>query len=434
MPIQILMPSLSPTMETGTLSKWLKKEGEEIKSGDLIAEIETDKATMEIEAVDEGVLGKILVEEGTEDVPVNRPIAILAEEGDDMSAISLSPKSLPPPQNQSPKNILSSSKVDLPQNIGMISPVKNKSSSRILASPLAKRLAKQKNLDLNTIKGTGPGGRIIKIDIETQLANDTSGITSNRTELKGVSKHSAVQQFENEKQSELAYAPNYNSIPLTSMRKIISQRMISSTRDIPHFNLTVDVETDKLLETIKNLNLEVTDETRITLNDLILKAVALALHRNPKCNVCFTEEAILEFDQVDISFAVSIDGGLITPVIRNPVTKGLSLIAEESKALIKKAREGNLRPEEYQGGTFTISNLGMYGIKSFNSIINSPQSAILSVGSSEPRPIVKNDLIKIATVMSLTLAIDHRCIDGAPAAILLKEIKTIIENPVSLML
>ena len=435
MAVQILMPSLSPTMETGTLLKWLKKEGEEVKSGDLIAEIETDKATMEIESVDEGILGKILVEEGATEVPVNKAIGILIEEDEDINNFNLDQASKASPKSQFPNiSAKEPEALDLKESKNFPKP-NTQEKDRVLASPLARRMAHKNGIDLALLTGTGPKGRIIKVDVESAIKIPSEKIAKALEDnSKSQNTSSNQKSLIHDSSPQLTFMPKYTSKPVSSMRKIISQRLTSAAKDIPHFNLALDIEVDKLIETKSDLNREIPADDKITLNDLILKALGLALTRNPECNVSFTEEAILEYDRVDISFAVAVEGGLITPVIKNPAEKGLKLISGETRDLIIRAKAGKLKPEEYQGGTFTISNLGMYGIKNFNSIINTPQSGILSVGSCDQRPIVKCGIVKIATMMSVTLAIDHRCIDGAPAASLLNDLKAIIENPVCLML
>ncbi|HEY9163683.1 MAG TPA: pyruvate dehydrogenase complex dihydrolipoamide acetyltransferase [Magnetovibrio sp.] len=415
MPIEILMPALSPTMTHGNLAKWTKAEGDTISAGDVLCEIETDKATMEVEAVDEGVLGKILVPGGSEGVAVNAVIALLLEEGEDAKALDgYAPKGAAPaaaaPAAAAPAPVAATPAA---------APVAQNSGSRVTASPLAKRIAAAKGLDLATVQGSGPRGRIVKRDVENAQPGAAQPVAKSATPQ--------------------ATAGGHTAIPHTQMRRIIAKRLTESARDIPHFNVTIDAEIDKLLAVREDLNATapvVNDKPayKISVNDIIVKATALALKRVPECNASFTDDAILRHDQVDMSIAVAIDGGLITPIVFDCANKGLAQVSQEIKALAKKARDGKLMPEEFQGGTFTISNLGMFGVKSFNSIINPPQGGILSVGAGEQRPVVKNGQLSIANVVTLTLAVDHRCIDGAMAAAFAKELKAVIENPVALML
>ncbi len=419
MPIDILMPALSPTMEEGVLAKWHVKKGDIIKSGDVIAEIETDKATMEIEAVDEGEVLEILVDEGTSGVKVNAIIARIEGEGG-MAAPA------PVPSNNAPSIVQNIAPVT---NIAVLSQDNNKGEKRIFASPLAKRIASQNGIDLANIKGTGPNGRIVKADVEGFKPNIASNISVQNT-----SKAIEVATI-----STIANTPysaeNYDIIPLDGMRKTIAKRLSSSFRDVPHFPLNVDIEIDKLLEVRKQLNAQAEAMGgKISVNDLIIKAAALALKAVPAANASFTDEGILMHHHADIAVAVAIDGGLITPVIRNAEHKGLLQISNEVKTLADKAKARKLLPEEYSGGTFSISNLGMYGIKSFSSIINEPQGCILSVGAGEQRPVVKNGALAIATVMSVTLTCDHRVVDGAIGANWVQSFKGFIENPLSLML
>jgi len=443
MPIQILMPALSPTMTEGTLAKWLKAEGDTVESGDLLAEIETDKATMEVEAVDEGILGKILVAAGTEGVPVNQAIAVLLEEGETADDIRETG------QTPAPVTVPTVEPAVLPTAPGAASsPINGPQSAspgeRVFASPLARRLATRNGLDLARITGTGPHGRVIKHDIETAIVAGTAAagpeslaatnIGTGKSPDKPATGPVAPAAVAGTDDPVFALMPTYEAVPHSNMRKAIASRLTASARDIPHFNITTDVELDALLALRTKLNSRDGADDKISVNDFIVKAVALALKRIPEVNAAFTDSAILRFRRVDISIAVAIEGGLITPVIKDAGSKGLATISAEVKELAGKAREGKLQPEEYQGGTFTISNLGMFGVKSFNSIINPPQGGILSVGAGELRPVVRDGALGMATVMSLTLAVDHRCIDGAPAAAFSKELKAIIEDPIQLML
>ncbi len=436
MPIQILMPALSPTMTEGGLAKWLKKEGDTVESGDVLAEIETDKATMEVEAVDEGILGKILVAEGTEGVAVNTPIAVLLEEGESAGDIVAEAASSAAPAPAAPEAEASATPQTAPAPAATPAPTQAPDGTRIFASPLARRLAEQNNLDLSQISGSGPRGRIVKSDIEAAIASGT-GTAPQAVAAPAASPSAAPAAAPAAMTSNdpvFALMPEFDATPHSGMRKAIARRLTESARDIPHFNISADVELDKLLALRTELNGRDGADYKISVNDFIVKALALALKRNPDCNAAYTDEAILRFKRVDISIAVAIEGGLITPVVKDAGGKGLATLSEEVKTLAGKARDGKLQPEEYQGGTFTVSNLGMFGVKSFNSIINPPQGGILSVGAGEQRAVVKDGALAIATVMSLTLAVDHRCIDGAPAAAMMKDLKTILEDPIQLML
>ena len=420
MPIQILMPALSPTMTEGTLAKWAKAVGDTITSGDLLAEIETDKATMEIEAVDEGILGKILVAEGTEGVPVNQLIGLILEDGEDASALeaALAPvaaPAAPPAAAPAPAPPLAAAAP------APAAPAPAKTGNRIIASPLARRLATAKGVDLATVTGSGPKGRIVKRDVESAAP----GAPAPKAEAPSPPPALGA---------PLSPMPDFEAVPHSSMRKTIARRLTESVRDIPHFNVSVDVQLGSLLDTRKRLNARDGAEQKISVNDFVIKAIALALARVPACNVSYTDEATLFHQRADISIAVSIDGGLITPIVKDAGNKSLAVIAREAKALAERARAGELQPDEYEGGTFTVSNMGMMGVRSFNSIINPPQGAILSVGAGEPRPIVTDGALSMATVMTLTLAVDHRCIDGVTAAEFIGELKSILEEPLQFML
>ena len=419
MPVQILMPALSPTMTHGTLAKWVKKEGDDVDSGDVLAEIETDKATMEIEAVEEGKLGKILVAEGSENVAVNEVIALLLEDGEDASALegaATPAPSLPAPAETAPT----------PAPTPAAPPAQATSGGRTIASPLAKRLAAEKGIDLAAVTGSGPKGRTVKRDIEGAPASNAPAVKAGAPSI-AASPPAAPG-------APLSPMPDFEAVPHTSMRKAIARRLTESARDIPHFNVSVDVRLDTLLDTRKRLNARDAADQKISVNDFVIKAIALALARVPACNVSFTDEATLFHKRTDISIAVSIDGGLITPIVKDADNKGLAVIAKEAKELASRARAGELQPDEYEGGTFTVSNMGMMGVGSFNSIINPPQGAILSVGAGEPRPVVTDGALSMATVMTLTLAVDHRCIDGGTAAEFLQELKAILEEPLQFML
>ena len=451
MPIQILMPALSPTMTDGKLAKWHKKEGDGVESGDVIAEIETDKATMEIEAVDEGVLGKILVPEGTEEVPVNQVIALLLEDGEDVSALegalegaAEAPAPAPPPPAAAPAPAAPSpAPAPAPQPAPEPAPApaapvpQAVAGGRVMASPLARRLAAEQGLDLSRVTGTGPRGRIVKRDIEGAPAGSVVAASPGPAAAQApdaAPAPAAPAPPINRDDPLLGTMPAFEAATNSSMRKVIARRLTESARDVPHFNLSMDVGLDTLLDYRKRLNAREGADYRISVNDFVIKAAAVALMRVPACNVSYTEDAILFYSRADISVAVAIEGGLITPVIRDAANKGLGAISAETKALAARAREGKLQPGEYEGGTFTISNLGMFGVTSFNSIINPPQGAILSVGAGQQRPVIRNGALATATVMTLTLAVDHRCIDGTAAAGFLKELKAILEEPLQFLL
>tara|TARA_R110000868_G_scaffold59428_9_gene182403 strand:+ start:14874 stop:16241 length:1368 start_codon:yes stop_codon:yes gene_type:complete len=455
MPIKVLMPALSPTMTEGKLAKWVVKEGDTVESGDVMAEIETDKATMEVEAVDEGKIGKILVAEGTDGVAVNAVIALLLEDGEDASALDgadtssgggAAPKQeeqeaeakSPPADDKKPEKTpeKSDDKSDDKQSAGPAT--KTDDGDRIFASPLARRIAKQEGLDLAQISGSGPHGRIVQRDVEDALASGTGKAKpASKDAPAGAPKTSeaaAAVPPAGIDAGMLSMLPEYDSAPNTGMRKTIAKRLTASARDIPHFNVSADIEIDQLMKLRAELNGREGADYKISVNDFVIKAVALALKRKPDCNAAYTDDAILKFKRADISMAVAVEGGLITPIIKDAGSKGLATISAEAKELAAKARDGKLQPNEFQGGTFSISNLGMFGVKTFNSIINSPQGGILSVGAGEQRPVVKDGKLAIATIMSLTLAVDHRCIDGAAAADFMKELRTILEDPLQLML
>ncbi|PIW31265.1 MAG: pyruvate dehydrogenase complex dihydrolipoamide acetyltransferase [Rhodospirillales bacterium CG15_BIG_FIL_POST_REV_8_21_14_020_66_15] len=432
MPINILMPALSPTMTEGTLAKWHKKEGDAVEAGDVIAEIETDKATMEVEAVEEGVLGRIVVPEGTADVAVNSVIALLLEEGEDTSALDGADTSggRAPALAAEPAKPEPAAAAPAPTP----TPQPKPAGERLFASPLARRIAGQQGLDLAAIAGSGPRGRVVKRDVEAALAAGTGKAVPAAKTAAGPATAPAAAPAPAVGDPVFANMPEFEAVPNSSMRKIIATRLTASARDIPHFNLQADVEIDRLLAARKDLNGRDGADYKISVNDFVIKAVAVALRRCPDVNAAYTDDAILRFKRADVSVAVAVEGGLITPIIKDAGSLGLAAISEKAKELAAKARDGKLAPEEFQGGTFTISNLGMFGVKSFNSIINPPQGGILSVGAGEQRPVVKNGALAVATVMSLTLAVDHRCIDGATAAQFMKELKAILEDPIQLLL
>ena len=418
MSVDILMPALSPTMEEGTLSKWLVKEGDKVESGDLIAEIETDKATMEVEAIEDGIIGKILVSEGQESIKVNSPIAILLSEGENLSEVAIPKVSTKEIKQEVQKEV---QKEKEKENVVQINDIKNNDEisksyfkpdklERIFVSPLAKRVAKLKDIPLSSIKGSGPHGRILKIDVDN-------------FDIKKI-EYPSLNNLESN---------NFEIVKNSAMRKTIAERLVKSKNEAPHFYLSLDCNIDELLKVRKAINSKSNDEYKISVNDMIIKASSAALLKVPKANASWENENTKYFNNTDISVAVAIEGGLITPIVKNVQSKGLLEISIDMKDLANKAKEGKLKPEEYLGGSFSISNLGMYGIKEFSAVINPPQGCILAVGSGEKRLIVINDEISIATIMTVTLSCDHRVVDGAVGAEFLSEFKNLIENP-SLML
>ncbi|PJK31423.1 pyruvate dehydrogenase complex dihydrolipoamide acetyltransferase [Minwuia thermotolerans] len=440
MPITITMPALSPTMEEGTLASWQVKAGDTVAAGDVLCEIETDKATMEVEAVDEGTIGKLLVEAGTEGVKVNAPIAVLLEEGEDESALegyepeggaAPPPAETAQPEPEAPRPAKQPAASAADDARAPAPKPASGGGGRIFASPLAKRMAEQAGLDLAAIEGSGPKGRVVKRDIEAAVKAGTA---------KKAAPQAAATAAAAPAPTPLAvagdYPPatdDYEEIKLNSMRKTIARRLTEAKQTIPHFYLTMDIELDRLLAMRKDLNGR-SDAYRISVNDFIIRATALALHRHPEINAQFTGEAILQHRKVDVSVAVAIEGGLITPVIRDADRKGLVEIANQAKDLAGRARDGKLKPEEYQGGTCTVSNLGMFGIDQFVAVINPPQSTILAVGSGKQKPVVKDGALAVATVMTATLSCDHRVYGGAEGARFLETLKGFLEDPVTMLL
>ena len=422
MAIDILMPALSPTMEEGVLAKWHVKVGDVLKSGDVMCEIETDKATMEVEAVDEGKVLEILVAEGTQGVKVNAVIARIEGEG---AVSSAAPTPAPAP------SVVPVSAAPVAPKAEMVAEASK--GERIMASPLAKRIAQTAGIDLASVSGSGPHGRIVKVDVEAAMAGTSKPAPSaSPVAPMPIAAPSATPSAP----TALPYAPGtYDVVPLDGMRRTVARRMTESFRDVPHFPLNIDLEIDKLLELRKQLNVVgAAQDAKVSVNDLVIKAAALACKRVPEANASYTPDGLLIHHHADIAVAVAIEGGLITPVIRKAETKGLAAISGEMKVLAEKARTRKLMPEDYSGGTFSISNLGMMGIKSFMSILNEPQGCILSVGAGEPRAVVKNGALAIATVMSVTLTCDHRVVDGAIGAAWLGAFKALIEEPIGLML
>ncbi|MDG4719590.1 MULTISPECIES: pyruvate dehydrogenase complex dihydrolipoamide acetyltransferase [Thalassospira] len=435
MPVKVLMPALSPTMTEGTLAKWHVKEGDTVESGDVIAEIETDKATMEVEAVDEGKIGKILVAEGSEGVAVNEVIALLLEEGEDDSALDGADTSAAgaAPAAEAPAEA-APAPAAAPAAASPAAAAPVSGGDRVKASPLARRIAANEGVDLNAVTGSGPRGRIVKRDVEAAKSAKPAAAAAVPAAQAAPSAPAASAPAASGWNPDLTGLPEYEEIPNSGMRKTIARRLSESKQQVPHFYLTVDCELDNLLATRKQLNEKAGDGIKISVNDFVIRAVSLALKKVPAANSIWTDKATLQCKKQDISVAVAIDGGLITPVVRDAGSKGLAEISSEMKALAGKARDGKLMPEDYQGGTFSVSNLGMFGIKEFSAIINPPQGCILAVGAGEQRPVVKDGALAIATVMSCTLSVDHRAVDGAVGAQFMAEFKKLIEDPLSMLL
>ena len=429
MPISILMPALSPTMSEGNLAKWHVKEGDTISAGDVIAEIETDKATMEVEAVEEGKIGKIVVAEGTEGVAVNAVIAWLLEEGESAGDIPSDGGHAPAPAAEAatpqPAAKAEPAKTDAPA-----ASAPKASEGRVFASPLAKRMAEQAGIDLGAVKGSGPNGRIVKAYIEAAVSG---GAPKKAVAAAAPTPAAAAPSLGQAPSADVPGMPEYDEVPNSGMRKVIAKRLTESKQFAPHFYLTIDCEIDELLKVRKDLNTK-GDDFKLSVNDLVIRAAALALKKVPAANASWTEKAIRIYKQVDISVAVAIDDGLITPVIKDAGSKGLKQISAEMKDLATRARDRKLKPEEFQGGTFSISNLGMFGIKDFAAVINPPQGAILAVGAGEQRAVVKDGALAIATVMSCTLSVDHRVVDGAIGAQFLAAFKKLVEDPLTMLL
>ena len=469
MPTNILMPALSPTMTEGTLATWHKNEGDKVEIGDVIAEIETDKATMEVEAADEGVIGKILVSAGTEGVPVNEPIAVLLEEGEDASALDQAPKAASGSKeakdseresggdsgggktgdgasDEKPAHKAGSGGSQdkaRPDEGGTAPPApKTGDGKRVLSSPLARRIAANAGIDLTALSGSGPGGRVVRSDVEQAIERGTAPSKPKTEEAPVGAKTPAAAPAPKSaaagpdaRQLADAYGIPYHEEKVTQMRKVIARRLTESKQTVPHFYLTVDCELDALLKLRKELNAQgEASGVKLSVNDLIIKAVAAALKKVPQANASWAEDAILYYDRADISVAVATDSGLITPIIKDAGGKGLGTISSEMKDLAKRARDNKLKPEEFQGGTFSISNLGMFGISDFAAIINPPQGCILAVGKGDQRPVVKDGALAVATVMTCTLSVDHRVVDGAVGAEFLQAFQGLIENPLGLML
>jgi pyruvate dehydrogenase E2 component (dihydrolipoamide acetyltransferase) len=450
MPINILMPALSPTMEKGNLAKWLKKEGDKVKSGDVIAEIETDKATMEVEAVDEGTIAKILVPEGTQDVAVNDVIAVLAGDGEDVKAAGAGGASAPPkaaPAAEAPatakpaptpspapaKGTAPAAAAPAPQ--AAVPAPQTNGHGRIFSSPLARRLAREAGIELARINGSGPHGRVVARDVDE--ARSGKGLKAPAAAPAGAP---IIAPSMSDKQIRALYEDgSYEVIPHDGMRRTIAQRLTASVQTIPHFYLTMDCNIGKLVEAREEINAAAPKDKdgkpayKLSVNDFVIKALALALQRVPNANVSWTDGGMLKHKHSDVGVAVAMPGGLITPIIRKAETKSVSVISAEMKDFAARARARKLKPEEYQGGTTAVSNLGMYGIKDFTAVINPPHATILAVGAGEDRPIVKNGKIEVAQIMSVTLSCDHRAVDGALGAELIGAFKLLIENPVMMV-
>ena len=423
MPHKVLMPALSPTMTEGKLSKWLKKEGDKVKAGQAIAEIETDKATMEVEAVDEGTIGKILVPAGTDGVAVNTLIAILLEDGEsaaDMNASSSAPAAAPKAAEVAPV-------AAKPVQTISVAPVH--SGARVFASPLAKRIAKDKGIDLSTVRGSGPHGRIVRADLDNAKVGAAAPVTAAAANAPKVATSAAIDA----KALADAYGIPYTMVPNSGVRKIIAKRLTESKQNVPHYYLTMDCQLDALLKLRKDLN-EAAAGYKLSVNDFIIKATAMALVKVPAANTSWMEDAVVQYTRSDVSVAVASPNGLITPIIKDAANKSLKDISNEMKDLGVRAREGKLKPAEFQGGTISVSNLGMFGIREFSAIINPPQSAILAIGAGEERAIVKGGQVVVANVMTVTASFDHRTIDGAVGAEFLGAFKALIEGPMGLIL
>jgi pyruvate dehydrogenase E2 component (dihydrolipoamide acetyltransferase) len=442
MPTELKMPALSPTMEEGTLAKWLVKEGDEVKSGDILAEIETDKATMEFEAVDEGKIAKILVPEGTDGVKVGAPIAILAAEGEDASAAAPKadtpaepPKAAAAPApkpDETPKAAAAPAQapVETPAAHSQPAAAPRGDGDRVKASPLARRLAQAQNIDLTALQGSGPGGRIVRADVDAAVGKAPAAAPAGApaaAAAPAIGGHAVLP-------GPIEQAIPHEAIKLSNIRKTIARRLTESKQQIPHIYLTVDIELDALLKLRGELNKGLESRgVKLSVNDLLIKALAQSLMEVPECNVSFAGDQLFKYSRADVSVAVSIPAGLITPIIVGADSKSVSAISTEMKDLAGRAKEGKLKPEEYQGGTASLSNMGMYGIKQFEAVINPPQGMIMAIGAGEKRPYVINDSLQIATVMSATGSFDHRAIDGADGAKLMQAFKRLVENPLGML-
>ena len=440
MPTELKMPALSPTMEEGTLAKWLVKEGDEVKSGDILAEIETDKATMEFEAVDEGKIAKIQVPEGTDGEKVGAPIAILAAEGEDVSAAAPKadtpaepPKAAAPAPkpDETPKAAAAPAQapVETPPARSQPAAAPRAEGDRVKASPLARRLAQAQNIDLNALQGTGPGGRIVRADIDAAVGKAPAAAPAGAPAVTAAptAGHAVLP-------GPIEQSIPHEAIKLSNIRKTIARRLTESKQQVPHIYLTVDIQLDALLKLRGELNKGLESRgVKLSVNDLLIKALAQSLIEVPECNVSFAGDQLFKYSRADVSVAVSIPAGLITPIIVGADSKSVSAISTEMKDLAGRAKEGKLKPEEYQGGTASLSNMGLYGIKQFEAVINPPQGMIMAIGAGEKRPYVINDSLQIASVMSATGSFDHRAIDGADGAKLMQAFKRLVENPLGML-
>jgi pyruvate dehydrogenase E2 component (dihydrolipoyllysine-residue acetyltransferase) len=460
MPVNILMPALSPTMEKGNLAKWLKKEGDAVKTGDVIAEIETDKATMEYEAIEDGTLAKIVVPEGTNDVPVNQLIAVLAQEGEDVKAAAAAAakagpaapsavQATPKPAQPAAPAIAKEAKAPPPpaaprapspqraEGGGEGTRTDGHAPNRVFSSPLARRLAKEAGLDIGRVQGSGPHGRIVARDVAA--AREGRGLRTPAAATAGASAPMIASAMTNQQIRALYEDGSYEIIPHDGMRRTIAARLTASVQTIPHFYLTVDCDIGKLLQAREEINAAAPKDKdgkpayKLSVNDFVIKALAHALQRVPDANVSWTEGGMLKHKHSDIGVAVAMPNGLITPIVRNAETKSLSAISNEMRELAVRARDRKLKPHEYQGGTTAVSNLGMYGIKDFTAVINPPHATILAVGTGEERAVVRNGKIEAAHIMSVTMSCDHRAVDGALGAVLIGAFKALIENPVMML-
>jgi pyruvate dehydrogenase E2 component (dihydrolipoamide acetyltransferase) len=430
MSIEIKMPALSPTMEEGTLAKWLVKEGDTVKSGDLMAEIETDKATMEFEAVDEGVIGKILIAEGTDGVKVGTTIAVLLEEGESAGAASApAPKAAEAPKApEAPKQEAPAAAKPAEVTAAPAAPA---SGDRVKASPLARRIAAEKGVELSALEGSGPNGRIVKADVEG--AKPGAAPAAKPAEAAPAATAPAAAAPVAAKPVAVPDIP-HTAEKLSNIRKVIARRLTESKQTVPHIYLTVDIRLDKLLKLRTDFNAALAPRgVKLSVNDLLIKALGVSLMQVPKCNVMFTPDQLISFSRADISVAVSTPSGLITPIIAEADTKGLATISEQMKDLAARARDNKLKPEEFQGGTASLSNMGMFGIKQFEAVINPPQGMIMAIGAGEKRPWVIDDALGVATIMSATGSFDHRAIDGADGAQLMQAFKALVENPLGMV-
>jgi pyruvate dehydrogenase E2 component (dihydrolipoamide acetyltransferase) len=438
MPIKILMPALSPTMEKGNLARWLKKEGDTIKSGDVLAEIETDKATMEVEAVDEGVLAKIFVPDGTQDVKVNELIALIAGEGEDAKAVASGAGAPAAPAAASAAPVAAPVAAPAVASAPAAKPATS-TNGRVFASPLAKRLAKEAGIDVAAIEGSGPHGRVVERDVKAAIAGGGAKKATPQAAASAPKAPALAAGMSDETIKKLFEPGSFEEVPHDSMRKVIAKRLVEAKQTIPHFYLTVDCNLTSLLAAREAINAaapkgkDKQPAYKISVNDFVIKALAMALQRVPEANVTFTENTMLKHRHSDVAVAVSIPGGLITPVVRKAETKGLAAISTEMKDLATRARSRKLQPQEYQGGSTAVSNLGMFGIKNFQAVINPPHATILAVGAGEERVIVEKGQMKVATMMSVTLSTDHRAVDGALGAELISAFKDLIENPVGML-